>query len=101
MKVKLLKKLHKRYKWYFNSKKIPILIDTYKKIVIIYDNDTCAKKSGIEVNDIPIKIKCTVDEWQLRHIKFDLLSKYGWNWQKSIYRTVLNKYKHKISNNLK
>jgi hypothetical protein len=93
MKVKLLKKLRKRYNWYFNNDNFPVLIDHHYKKVTIYDLEYCMNMVKYTLQDVEIKVKVSHDEWALRHLKTDILGKYGWSTQKSIYRKANRNYK--------
>ena len=66
MKVKLLKKLRKRYAWYFNKNKFPVLIDHKKRSVTIYDLDYLMNKLSYTEEDIKQRIQVEHHEWALR-----------------------------------
>jgi len=95
MKTKLLKKLHKRYSWYFNSSKFPVLIDHDKQIATVYDTEYCCSLAKYKVEDLPTLVKVPLDEWALRAMKFDILQKYGWSITKVYYKLAVNKLKSK------
>lgn len=58
MKVKLLKKIRKRFKWYYRSSdKVPVVIDTKHELVTIYDFNTCLEISNSKKEDISISEK--------------------------------------------
>jgi hypothetical protein len=97
MKVKLLKKLRKRYAWYFNKNKFPVLIDHKKRSVTIYDLDYLMNKLSYTEEDIKQRIQVEHHEWALRWLKTDLLGNYGWKFNKSIYRKAVANLKHKIA----
>jgi hypothetical protein len=83
MKVKLLKKLRKRYSWYFNNDNFPVLIDHHNKSVRIYDLEYVSALNKYTLEDVKEKVKVSHDEWALRHLKTDILGKYGWNMYKT------------------
>jgi hypothetical protein len=97
MKVKLLKKLRKRYAWYFNKNKFPVLIDHKKRSVTIYDLDYLMNKLSYTEEDIKQRVQVEHHEWALRWLKTDLLDEYGWKVNKSMYRKAVAKLKHKIA----
>ena len=96
MKVKLLKKLRKRYNWYFNKDKFPVLIDHYKKKCIIYDLQYVSALNKYTLEDVQQKVKVSHDEWALRHLKTDILGKYGWDINKVHYEIAVRRYKLKL-----
>jgi hypothetical protein len=97
MKVKLLKKLRKRYNWYFNNDNFPVLIDHYKKSVRIYDLEYVSALNRYTLDDVKQKVKVSHDEWVLRCLKTDILGKYGWNIQNSFYKKAVKRYKAKLT----
>lgn len=96
MKTKLLKRLHKRYNWYFNKEKHPILIDKLLKKATIYDLETCCNKVNLKIEEIDDRVKCEKDEWVLRIMKRDILTKYGWTFDRSVYKQALKRYKERL-----
>ena len=97
MKVKLLKKLRKRYSWYFNNDNFPVLIDHYNKSARIYDLELVSALNKYTLEDVKQKVKVNHDEWALRHLKTDILGKYGWSMQNSIYKQAVRRYKLKLA----
>ena len=95
MKIKLLKKIRKRYNWYFNKEKYPVLIDHKKKIAKVYDLEYCCKVEDIEVKSVQIFIGCKKTEWALRIMKRDILSQYGWKISRVLYKQANRIYKSK------
>lgn len=97
MKVKLLKKIKKRYNWYFNKAKYPILIDHLSKKAVIYDLEYCIERSGVKIEDV----KCEHTEWALRLLKQDILTKYGWffteRWNRLNYKLANSYHKAKLT----
>lgn len=96
MKTKLLKKLHKRYNWYFNKEKYPVLIDKVLKKAIVYDFEYCCNQCGIKIEDLDNHVKCDKYEWTLRIMKRKLLSEYGWSFDRSIFKQALKRYKERL-----
>jgi hypothetical protein len=97
MKVKLLKKLRKRYDWYFNKNKFPVLIDHKKRSVTIYDLDYLMNRLSYTEESIKQRVQVEHDEWALRWLKTDLLKDYGWDIKRTWYRQAVTKLKHKIA----
>ena len=97
MKVKLLKKLHKRYNWYFNNDNFPVLIDHDNKSVRIYDLEYLTKCNEYTLHDVKEKVKVSHHEWALRHLKTDILGQYGWNISKVFYGKAVRRYKSKLA----
>jgi hypothetical protein len=87
MKIKLLKKLKKRYSWYFNKTKYPVLIDHLLKKAIVYDLEYCLEKDNFKIEEL----KCEHTEYALRILKKDILTKYGWNYGERVNRFSYNK----------
>jgi len=98
MRTKLLKKIRKRYEWYFNNDGYPVLIDHYKKLVTLYDVEYCAKRYGYKVEDLPILIKVPLQEWAIRILKTDILGEYGWTIGKVRYKIAVSRLKQKQKN---
>jgi hypothetical protein len=96
MKVKLLKKLRKRYNWYFNKDNFPVLIDHHYKNVTIYDLEYCMGMVKYTLQDVEVKVKVSHTEWALRFLKLDILKNYGWSNQKSFYRKANKNYKSRL-----
>lgn len=95
MKTKLLKKIKKRYNWYFNKENYPVLIDHYTKLVTVYSVEYCAKRNNYTLEQIDELIECGKEEWCLRIMKRDLLERYGWTLNKSVYRLACKNLKNK------
>lgn len=98
MKVKLLKKLHKKYSWYFNKDGFPVLIDHIEESVTLYDLEYMSNLTGYTLEDIKEKVKVSHTEWALRTLKRDILSKYNWSITKVRYKLAVRNYKTKIKN---
>jgi len=98
MKVKLLKKIHKRYNWYFNANKEPVLIDHLKKHVIIYDFDYVKKQNQYTDEDIVKKVEVSHEEWCYRNFKWDILKSFGLTWKRERhnYKIAIRKYQKKL-----
>jgi hypothetical protein len=101
MKTKLLKKIRKRYEWYFNNDGFPVLIDHYKKIVTLYDVEYCTTRLGYKVDDLPTIVKVPLQEWAIRILKIDILGQYGWNINNVRYKIAVSRLKQKQKNNSK
>jgi hypothetical protein len=97
MKVKLLKKLRKRYNWYFNNDGFPVLIDHYNKNVTIYDLEYLTYKLKYTIQDLEAKVKVSHTEWALRWLKTDILKDYGWSVHKSFYKKANKRYKLRLT----
>ena len=95
MKTKLLKKLHKRYDWYFNADGFPVLIDHDKKSVTLYDIEYLCQRTGYKVEELPTLIKVEYTEWALRMMKLDILREYGWSMNTIRYKIAVNRLKTK------
>ena len=95
MKVKVLKKLRKRYDWYFNTDGFPVLIDHIKKTVTLYDVEYLCQRNNYKVEDLPTLVKVEHTEWALRVMKWDLLQEWGWNISRVRYRIATRKLKNK------
>ena len=93
MKAKLLKKIRKRFKWYYrNSDNIPVVIDTVLKSVRIYSFDNCLtimnnKKEDIEISE---------EEYIHRTFRINIFKEFGFsymyycalkNFRKSLLKT--------------
>lgn len=101
MKTKLLKKIRKRYEWYFNNDGFPVLIDHYKKSVTLYDVEYCTTRFNYKVEDLPTIVKVPLQEWAIRILKTDILSQYGWNISNVRYKIAVSRLKKKQKNNSK
>lgn len=96
MKVKLLKKLHNRYSWYFNKEKFPVLIDNVRKTATVYDLEYVAVRNRYSLKDIEQMVKVDHTEWALRCLKIDILHEWGWNISNSKYKLAVRNYKRKL-----
>ena len=96
MKVKLLKKIHKKYNWYFNKNNFPVLIDHYKKNVELYDLEYMCNRFNYTMEDVKEKVKVDHTEWALRCLKKDILDEYGWNISRVRYKLAIKRYKNKL-----
>lgn len=101
MKTKLLKKIRKRYEWYFNNDGFPVLIDHYKKSVTLYDVEYCTTRFNYKVEDLPTIVKVPLQEWAIRILKTDILGQYGWNISNVRYKIAVSRLKQKQKNNSK
>lgn len=98
MKTKLLKKLHKRYSWYFNKEGFPVLLNHKKERVILYDIEYCMNLNNYTPEDVLVKIKVPYQEWALRIMKRDILTSFGWDIERVRYKIAKNKLKSKLRN---
>jgi hypothetical protein len=96
MKVKLLKKIRKRYNWYFNNEKFPVFIDKVKKTAKIYDLEYMSNRYNYSLEDVKEKVKIDHTEWALRCLKMDIIGPYGWDMSRVRYKLALKKYKRKL-----
>ena len=96
MKVKLLKKLRKRYNWYFNKDNFPVLIDHKEETVDIYDLESIMNRVNYSLEDVEAKVKVSHPEWALRFLKKDILGSFGWSLDKIRYKHSYKKYKRKL-----
>jgi hypothetical protein len=96
MKIKLLKKLRKRYNWYFNKDKFPVLIDHSNKTATIYDIEYLAERAKYTLEDIEVKVKVNHTEWAIRYLKMDILKEWGWKYDRCVYKLAIKKYKRKL-----
>lgn len=101
MKTKLLKKIRKRYEWYFNNDGFPVLIDHDKKSVTLYDVEYCTTRFNYKVEDLPTIVKVPLQEWAIRILKTDILGQYGWNISNVRYKIAVSRLKKKQKNNSK
>lgn len=84
MKVKLLKKLRKRFSWYYReSDKAPILVDHKNQTVEIYDKEPSRIGEGT----------ISKQEYNDRCFKSDLFFDYLGGRKKYMYRLVLRELK--------
>jgi hypothetical protein len=96
MKVKLLKKLHKKYSWYFNNDKFPVLIIHSQKTVRLYDLEYLTNRFNYSLEDIKEKVKVDHTEWALRCLKLDIIDQFGWDMSKVRYKLAVRNYKRKL-----
>lgn len=97
MKIKLLKKLRKRYNWYFRSDNFPVLIDHYNKSIRVYDVEYLTERLKLTLEDVEKQVKVSHDEWAMRWLKTDILGKYGWSMGKVFYKSSVGIYKSKLT----
>jgi hypothetical protein len=100
MKTKLLRKIRKRYDWFFNKDGFPVLIDNFKKIVTIYDFEYMCNYYEFSLEDVKEKVKVSHQEWAIRRLKLDILGNYGFSMNRGNYRLAKRIYKNKLSKTL-
>ena len=86
MKTKLLRKIRKRYQWYFNKDGYPVLLDMMEETAKLYDLEYCVSFHKYKMEDLPNLIKVSYTEWALRHLKMDILSQHGWSMKRVNFR---------------
>lgn len=89
MKVKLLKKIHSRYSWYFNVDGYPVLVDHKRESVKAYTLGYCMNVTNTSTEDLANKVTIDYKNWAMRIFKEEFLSKWGYSINKSIYREAL------------
>lgn len=97
MKTKLLKRLHKRYDWYFNNEGYPVLIDKWFKNVKAYTEEYCLGRKIVDKE----KIKCGMEEYALRVLKVDILKGYDWSPDRNNYKKATKIYKRILNESSK
>ena len=95
MKTKLLKKLRKKYDWYFNADGFPVLINHIKKAVTLYDVEYLCQRMNYKVEDLPTLVRVEHTEWALRNMKRDILQEYGWDMSRVRYKIAIKRLKNK------
>jgi hypothetical protein len=85
MKVKLLKKIRKRYSWIFNKKGYPVIIDKYTKSSWRYDYEYCLRTFA-ENDEFKLSLEISKQEWCLRMLKRNFFSQYGYSLDKVFYK---------------
>jgi len=98
MKVKLLKKIHKRYNWYFNANKEPVLIDHLEKDVTVYNFDYVREQCKYTLEDVEKRVQVSHEEWCYRWFKTDVLKTFGITWkrERNNYKIATKKYQKKL-----
>lgn len=92
MKVKLLKKIRKRFTYYWNSKGFPVLVDHYKQQTTVFDVDYCKEIHKYSDEDVATKLEIPVEEWAMRHMKSYVGKYYGKNFMDHLrYRTSVKR----------
>lgn len=80
MKTKLLRKVRKRFSWYLNSEKRPVLIDNYKREINTYTDIDIAFLLSVQAYSDFIKESEQIKNekaWNL--FKSNMLDDYGYN----------------------
>jgi hypothetical protein len=95
MKIKLLKKIRKRYDWYFNKEKYPVLIIHNTKEVIPIDFEYCTYFMNYTLEDVKQKVKIDYTEWALRLMKVRILKNYGITYNNLLYHRINRSFKKK------
>lgn len=96
MKTKLLKKIRKRYLWYFNKQGYPVLIDKKKQTAKLYDLEYLMQQNNYTWDDVQRNVQVLHTEWAIRHLKSDILFQYGWNYNRVIYRLAMRRYENRL-----
>jgi hypothetical protein len=98
MKVKLLKKLRKRYSWYINTDGDPVLINHRTRSVTLFDIKYCAELYKMSVEERRKTLEISEDIFKFRL----LIECYtGVNFMERAYRYRTNIAKRLIRKNLK
>lgn len=95
MKVKLLKKLRKRYEWYFKEDGFPVLLDHYEKKATLYDLEYMRHLYKYSLEDVEKNVEVPHQVWALRRLKMDIMGEYGYSMDSCIYKYALRKMKAK------
>ena len=99
MKVKLLKKIRKKYNWYFNKEGFPVLINHDKQTATVYNLELACLITNTKIEEVAIKIEVAPTIWCLRLMKRDILGIYGYSFDKSVYKIAIRNYKRKLTKN--
>ncbi len=83
MRTKLLKKLKKKYDWYFNKEGFPVLIQHKIEHAEVIDLEYCLNYYNV---DKDVKLEISQQEWALRCLKNKILGPYGYHYTRSNYR---------------
>lgn len=96
MKTKLLRKVRKRFSWYLNSEKRPVLIDNYANKIITYQNDDIQNRYGLEFYKEFSNLSYEKQIESIWHyFKYEMLGDYGYHKYKlkSIFKKTKRNYK--------
>lgn len=96
MKVKLLKKVRKKYGWYFNSDNDPVVLNHKTKRLQVYNLAYCMADSGYDDKKLKARVKIDYKVWALRIAKRDILSEFGYSLEKTWYKAAQRKLNRKL-----
>ena len=102
MKVKLLKKIRKRFDWYIRkSDQVPIVLDLKEKTHYIFTDDLLVTLTKYENAELMRKsIEISIDEYRWRLAKDFMYKKFGYKIGDAIFRQARRRrvnYKNKKS----
>lgn len=81
MKVKLLKKIRKRFGWYITPSGKYILVDKIKRNYERIDETVLRKRFNLEDDEkFKKEIEIEIDEWCWRHLKATMLRPFNVEW---------------------
>jgi hypothetical protein len=95
MKVKLLKKIRKRFSYYFRKDGTLVLVDHHKKRPIIYDLANVLAMRNMTPEDFTKQVHIPEQQWLWRMLKDDMLKPFGYTYLDIMYRYGVRVSKHK------
>lgn len=93
MKAKLLKKVRKRFKYYFKNNQIVILDTKFKRDYVINTIKDAANILGYE--DPSGKIQVSPEEYKMRSALIFMIRPFGFIWENKRYSYHLRQYNSK------
>lgn len=95
MKIKLLKKIRKRFSWYWNKDNFPVLIDHKTKSVDVLDLEYLKKYNSYTDEEVKTNVQCTIEEWAQRHLFNYITKPYGYSYKNLRYNIATRRSKIK------
>jgi len=91
MKVKLLKKIRKRFNWYIGKTGFPVLIDHLKRCAIIIDVDFLKEQTDYSDEDVKNKVTISMEDWAWNYLHNLILKPYGYSLKDIRYNIAIKR----------
>lgn len=95
MKTKLLRKMHRRFDWYFNSDGDIVLLNKSNKSVFVMDDESLKKYYKLDTLDA----SCGKEEFKARLIRGYILKNIGMSEDLFLFRRATRAFNRRLPKN--
>lgn len=95
MKIKLLKKIRKRFSWYLTKNGFPVLINHSTKNAQVIDLEYLKSYYKYSNEDVEVNVTIPHTEWAFRCMLHIMVKEFGYSYNNMIYRTACRRAKIK------